>query len=263
MADGGAVVVGVDGTEVSGHAAQWAARQAAALGRTLVLVYALRTPVYTHTYLAMPVDITEDEAMRDWARRMLEGVAERCRELGAEDVRTEVVAGEPAEAVMLAAERPEFVVVGHSDTGGVARFLLGSTAERLARSCQWPVVVIREGVSSDDRPGPVVVGVDDSAESARAVRFAVEFASYRDAEVVAVHATMAHEHEPVAVDVEVRRASGDPVEALLLAAADARLLVVGSHGKGMVRRAFGGSVSHDVVDRAPCPVAVLPPETAR
>ncbi|MGW3470806.1 universal stress protein [Saccharopolyspora sp. NPDC000995] len=48
-----------------------------------------------------------------------------------------------------------------------------------------------------------------------------------------------------------------PVEALLREAQEASLLVVGSHGRGRLRRAFLGSVSHAVASRAPCPVAVL------
>ncbi|MCG8922539.1 universal stress protein [Lentzea sp. CC55] len=50
------------------------------------------------------------------------------------------------------------------------------------------------------------------------------------------------------------------MDALLSASAEASLLVVGSHGKGAVRRAFMGSVSHAVVDRASCAVAVLSAE---
>jgi len=39
---------------------------------------------------------------------------------------------------------------------------------------------------------------------------------------------------------------------------EADLLVVGSHGKGPMKRLFLGSVSEGVLRRAPCPVLVVP-----
>lgn len=48
-----------------------------------------------------------------------------------------------------------------------------------------------------------------------------------------------------------------PVNALLHAAADASLLVIGSHGRRGLSRFLLGSVSHDVLVHAPAPVLVL------
>ena len=52
---------------------------------------------------------------------------------------------------------------------------------------------------------------------------------------------------------------GHPVPMLVSRAADARLLVVGSHGRGAVRSVLMGSVSHGVLHHASCPVAVVRP----
>ncbi|SER76371.1 Nucleotide-binding universal stress protein, UspA family [Lentzea xinjiangensis] len=298
VSNDGAIVVGVDGTEPSERAAQWAARQAAVLDKPLLLVYAMQWLVHTQAHLHAPVGIgvmepgVTEEPMRRWARDMLEGLAEHCRHTADVDVHTEIFSGDPADAVILAADRVVFVVVGHSDHGGVAEFLLGSTAQRLARSCPWPVVVVRDEVAVDGRhdDGPVVVGVDGSPVSGRALRFAFEFAARHAAEVVVLQAadgettTMV---EPVETHDEavlreggtvgtelaacaqrhpgVRHqlvsVGGPAVDALLSASTEASLLVVGSHDKGAVRRAFMGSVSHEVVDSASCPVAVLSPQT--
>jgi nucleotide-binding universal stress UspA family protein len=300
VVNGDAIVVGVDGAEPSERAAAWAARQAAVLGKPLVLVYGMRWPVYAQAHLHVPVGIgavepgVDEEPMRRWARDMLDALAERCREATGVEARTEVVPGDPGDAVILAGHRVAFVVVGHSDRGGVARFLLGSTAERLTRSCPWPVVVVRDEAAAGERRdgGPVVVGVDGTPVSARALRFAFGFAARHGVEVVVVHAAGGAGTTTAVEPVDTREgavlrdglgpvgaelvacagrypgvrhrlvdAAGPPEDALLAASAEASLLVVGSSGKGAVRRAFLGSVSHEVVNSAPCPVAVLPPET--
>ncbi|WP_447001868.1 universal stress protein [Saccharothrix isguenensis] len=298
MAIDDVIVVGVDGTETSERAARWAARQAAVFGKQLLLVYGMRWPVYAQGHAHMPVGAMQpgavEEPTRRWAADMLDGLAERCRAATGVEVRTEAVSGDPVDAVVLAEEDVAFVVVGHSDHGGVARFLFGSTAERLTRSCPWPVVVVRDEAAVDEQRdrGSVVVGVDGSAVSGRAVRFAFGFAARHGAEVTVVHASSgaATAVEPVESREEaalregwgpvgaelaecVRRnpgvrhrltaVAGPPADALRAASADAGLLVVGSHGKGAVRRAFLGSVSHAAVNSARCPVAVLPPETTR
>jgi nucleotide-binding universal stress UspA family protein len=53
---------------------------------------------------------------------------------------------------------------------------------------------------------------------------------------------------------------GDPVEAILLAAADedADLVVVGSNHRGFLERIISGSVSEDLVRKAQRPVLVVP-----
>jgi nucleotide-binding universal stress UspA family protein len=60
-------------------------------------------------------------------------------------------------------------------------------------------------------------------------------------------------------DVEIRPLpiEGPPANALLEAAQDAELLVVGSHGHGRFKGMLLGSTSLHAVQHAPCPVVVL------
>jgi nucleotide-binding universal stress UspA family protein len=60
--------------------------------------------------------------------------------------------------------------------------------------------------------------------------------------------------------VTVRAATGLPAEALLEAAADADMLVVGCRGAGGFKRLLMGSVSTQVTQHARCPVVVIPDE---
>ncbi len=138
----------------------------------------------------------------------------------------------------------------------------------------------------------IVVGVDGSDASKDALRWAVEDARARGAEVVALHAyevpvpaldaalatpinlpaLVGEVHDDaqqlvakvvdevvgnsVAVDVAPIAVEDAPVKALLDAARDADLLVVGSHGHGL-SGLFLGSVSLDCAQHAACPVVIV------
>ncbi|MGX6608454.1 universal stress protein [Micromonosporaceae bacterium Da 78-11] len=83
--------------------------------------------------------------------------------------------------------------------------------------------------------------------------FATAMAKVLDETVAEVSAQLSH---PVTVLTQV--VQGHPAEALLLAAAGAQLLVVGSRGHGTFAGIILGSVSQHCVQHAPCPVVVVP-----
>ncbi|MQM27939.1 universal stress protein [Glycomyces albidus] len=133
----------------------------------------------------------------------------------------------------------------------------------------------------------VVVGVDGSPSSREALEWAMRQAETTGAKVVAVQAWLAPtdyatggllipEEQWVAeasgslnaivsqvaaarpqVPIEQRVVKGHPVTVLVDQARGADLLVVGSRGRGGFAGALLGSVSHHVLHRAPCPVAVV------
>jgi nucleotide-binding universal stress UspA family protein len=55
------------------------------------------------------------------------------------------------------------------------------------------------------------------------------------------------------------RLAGDAPHALVLETLSTGLLVMGSHGRGPLRRALLGSVSARVLREAHCPVVICPP----
>ena len=89
---------------------------------------------------------------------------------------------------------------------------------------------------------------------------AFEGDTYATAMVKALDDTIAEVSEQVLapVTVHARVVQGHPVQALLEAAADAQLLVVGSRGHGTLAGIMLGSVSQHCVQRAPCPIVVVP-----
>jgi nucleotide-binding universal stress UspA family protein len=66
------------------------------------------------------------------------------------------------------------------------------------------------------------------------------------------------------VDAEKRVTVGHPAERLadLADEEDADLIVVGSRGRGTLKAAFFGSVAHNLVGVARCPVLIVPPGVA-
>lgn len=54
--------------------------------------------------------------------------------------------------------------------------------------------------------------------------------------------------------------SDQPADALVSAAADADLLVIGTRGHGSLTGILLGSVAHQAIQHAACPVLILPPE---
>ena len=64
---------------------------------------------------------------------------------------------------------------------------------------------------------------------------------------------------PQQVEVIRQVLRGTPADALIAASKGAELVVVGTHGRGPVRQFLMGSVSQAVIRHAKCPVVVMPP----
>lgn len=119
------------------------------------------------------------------------------------------------------------------------------------------------------QPGTIVVAVDGSADSARAVRWAAEqaYVARRRLAVVTVAydvpavtdaVALARQHR-AGLSIDSHVLPGDPTKVLVDLSAEAQLIVMGSRGQGTVRSVLLGSVSAAVSERARCPVVVCRP----
>ncbi|TVZ05348.1 universal stress protein [Trebonia kvetii] len=138
----------------------------------------------------------------------------------------------------------------------------------------------------------IVVGIDGSGHSERALEWAVREAGLRQVPltVIAVHQPVishwgsavsypedhamtvrirdaAREQTDKVIDrlgegtppqVNINAVSGSPAEELLVAGKRADLIVLGSRGAGGFARLVMGSVSYQVTHHAHCPVVVIP-----
>ncbi|MBW8793411.1 MAG: universal stress protein [Streptomyces sp.] len=289
------VLAGVDGSEHSLVAAEWAAREAVLRDVPLRLV---------HAAPPLPGDAVPRQAgetLRRVGERVVKGVM---ADLGARypdlRVRGEQSAETPAEALLSAAPGAGLLVVGARGSGGFNGLAVGSVALRVAAAAECPVVVVPGlrpgGFGNGARPadaGPdVVVGFDAHRPLAEVADFAFGAARTRGAVLRVVQAwafpaeavsprmlfvteedratwedeedlrlsdalrTQQEEYPEVTVRTDVVLLH--PAEALLNTSRGADLLVVGrgaGRGGGEGRL---GPVAHAVLHHAGCPVAVVP-----
>jgi nucleotide-binding universal stress UspA family protein len=281
------VLVGVDGSDASRAAIDLGVREARLRGRPLRLVHAFVWPLL-RVHLGPSPEGPPDGGLAAEADRILGEALADARSAGADlAVTGEVIDGAPAPVLLAEARHAELVVLGDRGLGGFTGLLVGSVAVQVAAHAPGPVLVARGEMPEQ---GPVVVGVDGSADSELAVEFAFQEAAARNAELVALHAwygspprriedelpliynaedvqaeqvrqlaeaiAKARSRFPAVTVAEVVR-HGRPARTLVEAAAGAQLVVVGARGRGGFTGLLLGSVSQAVLHHAPCPVAIV------
>ncbi|HLV57464.1 MAG TPA: universal stress protein [Natronosporangium sp.] len=131
------VVVGVDGSDSSLRALQWAAREAGERGGTVQAITAWRWDVPGG---GLAHEGPSGEEARDRAAQMLEQAVAALT--GDTPVATEVVEGRPAEVLANASRDADLLVLGSHGHSRVWTTVLGSVAEETIRLAHCPVVVI-------------------------------------------------------------------------------------------------------------------------
>lgn len=284
------VVVGWDGSPGSRAALTWGARAAQLLGASLTAVYVdlVTEAAFITSYTAEPAPMRQDHVddVLAAARNLAESVAPG---LNVETMQRE---GHPVSVLTDLSAEADLLVVGSRGRSRLSAMLIGSTSVAVASHARCPVVVIRdeEPPSAD---APVVVGTDGSASSADAIRFAVRYADAVGAPLRVVGAVpeasavlagenlipaqyLAEAREEATafvyealggiredypdLEVAVTISHRPPGAALAEAAETARLLVVGTRGRGGFVGMLLGSVSRSVLFSAHCPVAIVRPE---
>jgi nucleotide-binding universal stress UspA family protein len=128
-----------------------ALRLARALGAELVLLHvAVEAPLFREGLGNVAEVRRVFEAQREWARSTLEQRAAECRGGGVPTLAL-VVTGVPHEEILATAdtEAVDLIVLGTHGRRGLARWLLGSVADRVVRSARCPVLTVREPVPQE------------------------------------------------------------------------------------------------------------------
>ncbi|WP_063131316.1 universal stress protein [Nocardia fusca] len=284
------IVVGVDGSEASALAVRWASETAALHRCGLHIVHAFDLAgarAVRNVYDTMEPPVTE--AIRRRGDDFLEEARQTALRIDPTlTVETELSELGPAHLLIDRSAVAGLTAIGATGEGSTTAHL-GSTLLAVASHGHGRVVVVRgTGHAADRREGPVVVGLDGSPSSDAAAAAAFAEADLRRAPLVAIHtwhdlrfhlfAGMPEmiSDPPVAeaaeaelnewltpwsekypeVDVGRRTYLAGPGLHLIHWSESARLVVVGSRGRGGFRGLLMGSTSNIVVQRAHCPVLV-------
>ncbi|WP_042365681.1 universal stress protein [Streptacidiphilus neutrinimicus] len=278
------LIVGVDGSDASLTAADWAGREAAASGRNVRLIHVRPTG-----FRARP----GDERIREDERAALQAMTRLAADLHqahpALRVDIETVDGAVDLTLLRSADQAGTLVLGTRGNGGFQALLLGSVAQSVAARAEQPVVLVPQRAAESGPGYRIVAGVDPDGDCRPVLDFALHHAHEHGVVLRAVHVwqppplwgarpeqpgeserleverhhahrlreavTSAHNHFP-AVEVTIAELSGDPAAVLVEEAEKASLLVVGRRRHRPVSAL--GPVVHAAVHHASCPVAVVP-----
>lgn len=231
------VVCGIDGSEEAAEAVRQAALLAPA-GATLELVGVINAGLVESVASVMPALTAEPERrLRREAWEALDGAS---RDIPTGFVATTTLrTGPPAALLVCEAARLEagLIAVGSHGRGRLAGKLLGSVASRLVHDASCSLLIARAAPIATF-PEAIVVGVDESEPSLRALDLGRELSRRTGATLDAVHVL-----------------DGSPATALIERVEPDDLLIVGSRGVRGLRSL--GSVSEAVAHRAPCSVLVV------
>lgn len=275
----GTIAVGVTDAAGARSALHWAIERAVARRERLLLV----SVVGSAWGVAGEETLVAHALTR--ATALLEYAAEQARGAGV-DADILIERGDPVARLITVSERADLVVLG-SDFARDGSHLRGVRGVRITAGAHCPVVVVPEnGVVG--RSG-IVVGVDGSEASEKAVAFAAAEADRTGEPLTAVMtwspvpvpfeldeypqdyldrmqslttedlaislAGLRQDYPDLAVSTVVE--SGYPTGVLLRTARSARLLVVGSHGRGALARFLLGSTSQAVLSHLPTVTAIV------
>jgi nucleotide-binding universal stress UspA family protein len=251
------VLAGVDGSREGAEAARQAAILKDLDGElTLLAVWGPPPPLIGVTATEVPY-YSDGEVQRRYAESVLSAAREAVASIAPPIGRT--VDGVAWQELILEARRrgDTLIAVGSRGLGRARGILAASTVTELVHKAPCSVLVARKAPA--DFPRRIVVGVDGSPESAAAyaagrylsARFGAELwpvvalgGDPTDRRLVAL--IVDHDHEEL---------PDEPAKALVVASADADLVIVGSRGLRGVKAL--GSVSERVAHQARCSTLIV------
>ncbi len=283
------VIIGVDGSEGSQRALEWAAHKTEVLGpikgisayHVEALGDGMGTPGLYNDLTGLLAEDAENQLKRTLETGHPEILA-----------RSEVVRGYPGPALVRAAEGHALLVVGSRGRSALAETLLGSVTSYCVKHSTVPVAVIPETTPLDGPLDHLIVGADGSDNAIAAMRWAIRHLA-PGGRITAVHSWLiapyvvemvpptpsmsdearaaieqsvfkAVEEESATVagaadiPIEIKTVMGDPRNVLPAEASNGDLLVIGARGHRGAAYLLVGSVATSLIHHPTVATVVVP-----
>ncbi|MEO1019449.1 MAG: universal stress protein [Pseudomonadota bacterium] len=251
-------------------------------GRALTIVHVIDDD--------LPAALTD--AQKTAAKELIERQTATIAQAKGADVEVEVISGRPYREILELSEKieAEMIILGLHREDALKDMFRGTTAERIIRATNIPVLLVKNAVEAPYQR--VMVGVDFSVHSRRAVEVALNFMP--GCELHLVHAynvpfraflrgadtqnqvnTQHHQQFEDMINEEMKTflspfkdsttriectmQQGEVHEVLYYQVAKIKpdVLAIGTHGRTGIAHAFFGSVAEDLLEIPPCDVLVI------
>jgi nucleotide-binding universal stress UspA family protein len=139
------ITVGLDGSDNSQRALEWAMKEAALRNAVLnvVAVHEVASNAWTGNPMIVPADrADEDKALRA-AEEEVAKVSSQLGDAKPASVNVRAVSGIAAKTLVEESQNADLLVVGSRGGGGFARLLMGSVSSQVVHHAACPVVVVR------------------------------------------------------------------------------------------------------------------------
>jgi nucleotide-binding universal stress UspA family protein len=295
------VLCPVDFSRFSHHALEQAVTLAREFGADLTVLHASAVqPVTSLTPIGAPIALEPARLTREVRQAVADELGDFTREVdtGGLSIVTNIAEQDPVDAILAAAQNwpADLIVMGTHGRSGFERLLLGSVAEKVLRKAPCPVLTVPRRAFSATHGltfGHILCGVDFSAASLRALRYAASLAAPGGPGVTVLNVIelfaeggglrdelvldtpdfragliqTARERLHAAIPEEIRL--GSPIvesvtmgkawrEILRVAGEEhADLIVLGVQGRTAADLLLFGSTTQHVVRQAQCPVLTL------
>jgi nucleotide-binding universal stress UspA family protein len=136
------IVVGVDGSEGSARALQFALDEARLRGANLKAVSAWHVPAIVYEAGWVPAEIDLDEYPKFAQEALAKALADGGAETSGVEVTTVISKGQAADVLCAEAKGADLLVVGSRGLGGFRGLMLGSVSQQCAHHAPCPIAIV-------------------------------------------------------------------------------------------------------------------------
>jgi nucleotide-binding universal stress UspA family protein len=139
------ITVGLDGSDNSRRALEWAMKEAALRNAQLnvVAVHEVAANHWTGNPVIMPEDQAEEAKALKAAEELVTQVSGKLGDAKPASVNVRAVSGIASRQLIEESQNADLLVVGSRGGGGFARLLMGSVSSQVVHHADCPVVVVR------------------------------------------------------------------------------------------------------------------------